>query len=352
MARYEPNDATKVGRPWGWHLCWQAAVGCDFLADRTLAGRLRDRLLDAHRHRGRTLLYLSLLPSEMHVVCRLSPDDEPGAVARAVGSIAARWLRRARTVRSPVFAGPFRAVRQETEADGLRTLRMLCWRPVLQGLCRAPSHHADSSLRATLGLSVARGFDARPLLQRFGDAVIPARAEMRRWLGQRPSAAEFMQWELANGLVLAKAPDPEGGVSSRALRTSESTRLVAASRTKDIAGALQLLELWVTTRIGIAEGSLSRAEGGRRAARGRGLVACLAVAMELCPAVMVASHFRRAKATLSEQMTACRGRAEDLRLLSTPAARIVDEAIGLAAASRQRPVSPGRQGGATEPSQD
>jgi hypothetical protein len=352
MARYEAGDEVVLGPPWGWHLCWQAAVGCDFVADRELVDRLRDRLIDAHRRRGRTLVFFSLLPTEMHVICRLDSGESPGDVARAVGSIAARWLRGAQVRPSPVFAGPFLAMRLQTEADELRTLLMLCWRPVFQGLCRTPSHHPDSSLRTTLGLSVARGFDARPALQQFGTSVISARAAMRRWLARRPSRVEAAQWELANGLVLVRAPAREGSQATRALRTSAAARLVAASRTGDIAGALRLLEQWVAARLGISDEAFAGKGRDRRAARGRALVACLAVDMELCPAIAIASHFGRAKATLSEQMAACRRRSADMRLLMSSHARVVEEAVGLLAAPRQGQKSSVRTPGASAPSKD
>ena len=43
----------------------------------------------------------------------------------------------------------------------------------------------------------------------------------------------------------------------------------------------------------------------------------------------VARHFRRAKATLSERMAACRQAPEDRAVLGLPLERVVDEAIGL-----------------------
>jgi hypothetical protein len=58
-------------------------------------------------------------------------------------------------------------------------------------------------------------------------------------------------------------------------------------------------------------------------------VACLAVEHGLCSAATVARHFQRAKATLSEQMAACRASANDRQILSTPVQRIVEEAVAL-----------------------
>ncbi|EGJ11065.1 hypothetical protein [Rubrivivax benzoatilyticus] len=70
------------------------------------------------------------------------------------------------------------------------------------------------------------------------------------------------------------------------------------------------------------------------AARGRALVACLAMQHQLCSAASVARYFHRAKSTLSEQMTACRARALDRTILQTPAQRIVDEAAALTRRTR------------------
>jgi hypothetical protein len=65
-----------------------------------------------------------------------------------------------------------------------------------------------------------------------------------------------------------------------------------------------------------------------RASR-RALVASLAVQLDLCSAASVARHFKRAKATLSERMAACRLQPEDQWILGTPLGRIVEEAIDL-----------------------
>ena len=64
-------------------------------------------------------------------------------------------------------------------------------------------------------------------------------------------------------------------------------------------------------------------------ARGRALVACLAVAHHLCSAASVARYFRKAKATLSEQMAACRARSADRQILETPVRRILEESVAL-----------------------
>ena len=65
------------------------------------------------------------------------------------------------------------------------------------------------------------------------------------------------------------------------------------------------------------------------AAKVGALVAGLAVNHRLCSAASVARHFHRAKATLSEQMTACRSRPADQLILATPLRRILDESASL-----------------------
>jgi len=63
-------------------------------------------------------------------------------------------------------------------------------------------------------------------------------------------------------------------------------------------------------------------------------VACLVVDCRLCSAASVARHFRRAKATLSEQMAACRRRPADQAILRVPMQRIIEEASALQARAR------------------
>jgi hypothetical protein len=96
-----------------------------------------------------------------------------------------------------------------------------------------------------------------------------------------------------------------------------------------IDGALRILECWVLSRLGVRDLIRLADAPGPTGARGRALVACLAMDFALCPAASVARHFQRAKATLSEQMTACRQRSDDRQILGTPKSRIVEEAIAL-----------------------
>ena len=325
MDPHVPVQAT----PCTWHICWQAALGRDLFADETLHGRVRTRLLDAHHRHGRTLMDYLLLPSEIHVLAQLPPGDNPGSLSRAIGNVVARWVRAAHPVRSPVFAGPFRA-HAITAPDALRhELRMLAWRPVFLGLCATPSHYAHSALRTALGLRPAQGFDARPMLLLFGETVIASRADLRAWLRMRPSERQARQWELACGLALATGSVGPHVAMARELRRPGAASLVAAGGADGIDGALRLLEAWVKARLGVFQGldlCIARDAVG---ARGRALVACLAVAHGLCSAASVARHFHRAKATLSEQMVACRQRPEDQLILAVPAQRIAEEALAL-----------------------
>ena len=311
-----------------WHICWQAAIGRDLLAGDTLVERIRGRLLDAHGRRGRVLVDYLLTPTEVHVLSRLAPDDSPGDLARAVANIVARWVREAQAVRGPVFAGRYRAHRVASDAALRAEVRMLAWRPVALGVCAAPSHHANSALRTALGLRRAMGFDARPLLELFGDPVPAARKALRSCLAQRPGAMELRQWELSRGLALAVGTVGPMQTMAREVRGAAAA-LVAAGGADGIDGALRILERWVLTRLGVRSAVGLAGIPGAIGARGRALVACLAMDIGLCPAASVARHFQRAKATLSEQMQACRHRPEDRQILSTPRNRLVDEAIAL-----------------------
>ena len=328
MASLVPSEGSCTS----WHLCWQAAIGRELFLDPALYSRVQERLLDAHVGRGRTLIDYVLLPREIHVLSRLRHDDSPGHLARAIGNIVARWVQQTVAVSSPVFAGPFRALRIEDDEELRRESRMLAWRPVQLKLCRTPVHYRHSALRATLGMRPGRGFDSRPMLNLFGDSVRESRAALRKWLGRRPSERETRQWELLCGLALATGT-PGSGFVSRKVREAETARLVAAGGQEGIGGALKLLETWVAARL--AGGRPLDMHQGRdpTSARGRALVACLAVDHGLCSAASVARHFGKAKATLSEQMAARRARPADRAILAKPLGEIVEEALRLAAAT-------------------
>ncbi len=316
-----------------WHICWQAALGRDLLARASLAERIRDRLIDAHRQDGRVLVDYLLAVSEIHVLATLSLDETPGNVARAVANIIARWIRQGQAVRGPVFAGRYRAHRIVSDEALREEVRMLAWRPVALGACVAPSHYPHSGLRTTLGLRRAMGFDARPVLALFGDSVPAARTALRARLARRPTVIEMRQWELSRGLALAVGTVGPLSTMAREVRGAAAT-LVAAGGPDGIDGALRLLEHWVLARLGVRESVPLAHVPGSTGARGRALVGCLAADMALCPAASVARHFKRAKATLSEQMTGCRKRPADQQILQTPLGRVVDEAVSLAARPR------------------
>ena len=318
--------------PGVWHLCWQAAIGRAFFSDPALSERIRSRLIDAHKRRGRELFDYSLLPTEIHVVALIPAGSSPGDVARAIGNVVARWVREAQLVRSPVFAGPFRAHRLRSDLDVRHEVRMLAWRPVAQGLCSKPTHCSHGALRIALGMTPAHGFDARPLLRMFGKAVPEARAALRACIAQRPSGRDWSEWELSRGLAMAPGRPGPQPILAREVRSHEAAALVAAG-TGTIEGALQLLTEWVRAKLD-GRGLLDLYQGTQAsAARGRALVARIAVEHKLCSAVSVARYFERAKATLCEQVKASRARQADSPIVATSVHRIIEE---LAALQRAR----------------
>lgn len=311
-----------------WSLCWQAAVGRELFVHPLLAARIRSRLIGAHQRSGRVLVDFVLLPTEIHAVARIRADDSVGSVARAFGNVLSRWVREAQLVRSPVLAGPYRAQPIES-AEALRhEVRMLAWRPVVQKACTTPTHHPHGGLRIALGLTPAKGFDARPLLGHFGDSVPAARAALRSWIAKRPSEQDWRAWELTRGLVLATGSVGPHPSMAKVVDAAAAT-LIAAGGSYGIDGALALLEVWVGARIHPGKPLDLQAASSALAARGRALVACLAVAHRLCSAASVARYFHRAKATLSEQMTACRSRPADRLILAVPLRRILEESASL-----------------------
>ena len=321
------SDATSTPST-TWHIVWQAVQGRDLLANPALAERIRIRVLAAHRLPGRALLGALVMPTELHLLSRLPPGTSPGDVARTIGNIVARWVRQVHGVPGVVFAGPYRACEIDSDEAARNELRMLAWRPVVSGLCRAPTHYSNSTLRATLGLKRAQGFDVLAPLRLFGASVPAARAALRDRIAKRPGAIELRQWELTRGLALAQGYAGTFSVMARPVRGPAAT-LVAASRPPGIDGALQLLERWVLLKLGLRDVPGLDALPAPTAGRVRALVACLAVQLELCPAASVARHFKRAKATLSERMALCRLQPQDRAILGVPVARVVEEAIAL-----------------------
>jgi len=323
---------TPGGAPTMWHLCWQAAVGREFFADPSLYARIRARLIGAHRHKGRVLVDYALLPTEIHVVAEIAPGDSAGSVARAIGNVVARWVRATLPVRSPVLAGPYRAHRIGSAAEQREQARMLAWRAVFLGLCATPAHYPHAAYRIALGLTPGAGFDARPLLRVFGVSVPEARAALRAWVARRPSEQERQVWELTRGLVLATGSSgAQRPASAKEVRHAAAAALVAAGGNGTdggIDGALGLLAIWVAAKLGLRAAELHTTSSAA-GARGRGLVGCLAAEHGLCSAAAVARYFRRAKATLSEQMAARRANPADQQILATPVDRIIEEALAL-----------------------
>lgn len=311
-----------------WHICWQAAKGRDLLADPSMVGRIRDRLFAAHEPRGRDLLHYLLMPTEIHVLCRLPAGAGPGTIARAVANLVSRWVRDIDRTRGPVFVGRYHA-HEISKADMLRReVRMLAWRPVATGLCARPTYYTKSSLRTLLGLERAKDFDTKALSSAFDSSVHGARIAMRAVIRGRPPAVELREWELTHGLALAIG---SANAASPLVREVEgvAAAFVAAGGSEGIDGAIKLMERWVAARLGLREGQCLAKLAGSQGARARALVAGLAVQVDLCSAAFVARHFGRAKATLCEQMAASRRRAEDRRLLATPMLDVLSEAVRL-----------------------
>ena len=329
------TEKNEEGASATWALCWQAAVGREFFAQPSLIARIRNRLIGAHQRSGRVLVDFVLLPKEIHVAGHIASADSAGGVARAFGNVVSRWVREVHPVRSPVLAGPYRA-RAIASLEALRNeTRMLAWRPVFLGLCSTPSHYPHGALRIALGLTPAKGFDARPLLRNFGETVPVARASLRRWISRRPSEQEWRAWELTRGLELATGSVGPRPTMAKAVDSAAAT-LIAAGGSYGIDGALRLLEIWVVAKIQPMNGLNLHEAASAVAARGRALVACLAVAYRLCSAASVARHFGRAKSTLSEQMATCRARRKDQSILVTPLQRIVEEAAALTETTRSK----------------
>jgi hypothetical protein len=314
-----------------WSLCWQAAVGREFFsgqANLSMIERIKGRLIGAHQRSGRVLIDFVLLPTEIHAIAQIGASDSAAGVARAFGNVLSRWVREEWPIRSPVLAGPYRAHPLASQEALRHELRMLAWRPVTLGLCATPIHYAHGALRVASGYSGAKGFDARPMLELFGNSVPDAREALTRWVRRPPSGQERRAWELMRGLELATGSVGPHPLMARGVE-GPAAMLIAAGATFTVDGALELLETWVSAKI-LPHSPLDlHSESSTTAARGRALVACLAVDHALCSAASVARYFGRAKATLSEQMAACRARSSDRPILATPLRRILDESASL-----------------------
>lgn len=323
------NSVHNADRPTTWHIYWQAALGRDLLLRPELAERIRNRLLAAHDVGGRKLLYYLLMPREIHLISILRPEDSTASFATGVSNVIGKWVREADGAFGPVFADRYQAQRVDT-VEALRSeVRMLAWRPVAAGLQALPTNYANSALRAILGLCLPNGFHATALFDWLGGSVPQERTALQRALAVEPSNLEIVRWELVKGLVSARGTVGPSGPMARRVRGA-SAGLVAASRDRSVDGALKLLERWVEVKLGLHGGHGLSSRKGMEGARGRALVANLAMRSGLCSAACVARHYGRAKATLSEQMTASSARAADQAILSIPMEQIVREAIALA----------------------
>lgn len=307
-----------------WSLSWQAAVGRNFLVHAELAARIRYRLIGAHQRPGRQLLYFVLMPTEIHAIARVDDGEAVGSIARSFSHVLSRWVREAQTVRGPVFAGPCHAEPIESTQALRREVLMQAWRPVKLRLCSTAVHYPHGALRIAQGLKPNDGFDSRPLRAVFGESLSGARSAIKSFVRRCPAEEDWRAWELTRGLALpaARVGTQPAKVLARSVE-SAAARLIAAGGSLGIEGALHLLETWVGAKIH-PSGRLDLHRGsGMRASRGRALVACLAVNHRLCSAAAVGRHFGRARATLSEQMTACRSRRADRAILATPLRRIL-----------------------------
>lgn len=313
-----------------WHVYWQGAQGRDLLGGFTLVDRIRGRLLRAHDVRGRTLLYYLLTPTEIHVLTILSEGRSSSVFAHGVANVVARWVREYDAIRGPVFAGRYQVRAIESAAQLCEEVRMLAWRPVSMGLCRAATHYAHSALREVLGLSRLRGFNPSALHAVFGATTLEARFALRRSIAERPSEMAVTQWELVHGLSLATGQLGPTGAMSREVGGAAAL-LVAASEPPGIEGALQLLERWVQVKLRVEPVGNLACRRDHGAARARALVANLAVHSGLCSAAAVARYFSRSKATLSEQMAAGRRRPADRQILDLSMEQIASEAVALVA---------------------
>lgn len=333
MSHAHAADHLSDGESTVWALSWQAAVGREFFDDEALFARIRQRLIGAHQRSGRVLIAYLLTPTEIHVVAQVAAGDSASGIARAFGNVVSRWVREVHTVRSPVLAGPYRAQRLASVDELRHEVRMLAWRAVCLGHCATPTHYARGALRIALGRATAKGFNARPLLLYFGGPIPEARAALARWIRHRPTDLEWRAWELVRGLQLATGSIGPQASMARVVE-GPAAALIAAGGTYGIDGALALLEIWVTTKIRAGRSLNLHDAPGTDGARGRALVACLAVTHRVCSAASVARHFGRAKSTLSEQMTACRARPADRSILHTPVSRIVQESVAVKSALR------------------
>lgn len=308
-----------------WHMCWRAADAHDFVADGALALRIRQQIVAAHDAPGRTLISFLLVPSEIHVLARLPLGEGPWTMVRPFSTVVSRWMRQRDPARGPVYASRVAATAFMSDTEVQTQVRMIAWRPVMDGHCRSPTQAPHSSVRVALGIVAGAGYDCRPLLDLYGSTVAQSRAALRRSLERRPSAAEVDRWELLNRLAPLNRGPGERITKVRGVDNDAAAQLVATGG-NGLIGALKLLERWVRGKLRLdAEEDLRG--NGAGSARGRALVGCVAVHHRLCSASSVARYFGRSKSTLCEQMKARRRFSEDCRIIGS----LVQEIVGTGA---------------------
>lgn len=322
-----------------WSLSWQAAPGRDLLAHQGMAERIRDRLINAHSRPGRQLLYYVLMPTEIHIVSRIDDTETIVSIVRSCSHVLSRWVREVHVRRGPAFAAKCHAEFIDSKRALCREILMLAWRPVKLGLCARPKLYPHAALSVVTGVKSGDGFDVKPLLAVYGESIGIARSALNASLLARPTEEAWRVWELSRGLELPAAQ--QSLVSAMALPRSvdaAAALLIAAGGGYGVEGALSLLEAWVCAKIDPAgRRDMPICSLGLRV-RARALVACLAVDHRLCSAVFVARHYGRTKGTLSVQMTRCRSRPNDRKLLATPLQRILQDVEELRTASLIRSI--------------
>ena len=226
------------------------------------------------------------------------------------------------------MAGKYRAQRFDSDEDVRDEIRMLSWLPVVRQACSMKHHYPHGALRYAMGLRPAGDFDALPLLHYFGKNVPLSRQVLSQWLEKPPTEEDWRAWELNRGLHLAT-----GTVGPRPFMAKKvagpAAKIIAASGGYGIDGALELLEIWVGARLQPSCPVDLHSVDDMAAARGRALVGCLAVSIQLCSASSVARHFHLAKSTLCERMARCKEQPADRLILRTALQRIVEEATAL-----------------------
>src|SRR6218665_3756399 len=183
-----------------WSLSWQAAPGRNLLVHESMAEKILDRLVDAHRQPGRVLLYYVLMPTEIHVITGIESRESIVGIVRSCSHILSRWVRAAHTSRGPAFAAKCRAALLDSMQSLQSEVLMLAWRPVRSGLCVAPALYPYSALIAGADGMSGHGFDARPLLSVYGEPADVARALLDASLRAQPNDETWRCWELKRGL--------------------------------------------------------------------------------------------------------------------------------------------------------